>query len=1154
MIKKTFVTLFATVFAVSLALFATVLIGAACSEKVTLRFETNGGTYLASVEGNVGASFTAPEEPEKEGYYFDGWYLTPDFSGSAQQLPEVMPSESVTYYAKYGKYPALTLDPMGGSLEKREHFVKPGTPLKEYLSGYVPEKSGLLFGGWMSDGEALKEDAIMPEGDLALSARYKATYAVNVFLQDADEPDKYKICEQLSYTGTDWEGATVTPGVETPAHFLPSGDSSAELVLGAGLNAANFFFTREAAALKYVYCSPLGGEGEKTVDSRYGASAVIEESPFALEGYAFFGWSHSEGGEADPAYAPGAQVTLEGDVTLYGAWAQTYTSAYDGAVLAVALHGENGVRRAVYTAEDGTVKEGIFENGVFDLGDLRGKLDGKGNFLLDDSGKYLAADLTEAGICEGSLTLDFFEGTATLEQGGQTTAGSYFYVYDEAQEKYTGQYRFSDAEGGFAFLLDRHAQTFLKEGAEKGSYVRYDCMEDIFFEGEGLVLDGFGGAELTDGDGTLFGSYRGGAGEWEFRADGKVFCFRLGSRKWYDGDRIFDAEEGYLRFESDRAGRFVSEEGTLLLDGYGLNAVLERGEETVHAPFVKRGAFVTLLLEEPITFTLTEAGFARTGEEAGAYEGVRGELFLDGAGGATLKDGETVLFAGYSSVGGDYLLEGEEGFRFRLTEKGYEIYEESLSGEYSAFYGVCLTLDGYGGGFYRSYLGENVPIEVGYFDDSLIEIRSPDFLTPTGSLVFALEGRAAEQILRAEAGSYRLREGEEWREEYLFLDGRDLAVRYGGVGERGEYSFDPALGEIVYTSESGSATFRLGKKGSAAAFERYDGAGSYTGPKGELVLDGYGNASFGGGEFRYTKRGDTVELMGEKLCLFTLSEDSYTFKAFTRYHFEGEELYLEEGGTCALWRGEQDRFGVCEWGEIVTLSFEERFSVRIYGEFAYRYTAPERGEYAIEGGGTLTPDGCGFARLHRGGQEYFGALLAEEGYLSFVSEEVGTVSGCLGFSVGESGTLTVLGEEFGSYVCSQNEEVLLTLYGNGTACMRTGSGCRFGSYTPVEGREGEFLFVEYGARLRFCIAREDDRAVYTAYLEALSPYEGSFEGEEGPLFVSGYQILLSGEEYSFVRGVEGGMIVRDFQGELRLILLAEGNYTLSHVGSSFEVT
>ena len=86
----------------------------ACKDdKAKYVFNTNGGETIASVEKEVGSDYTLPV-PKREGYSFEGWYTNADCSGSPVTTVKVGGSQ--TFYAKWEKLCAITLDLDGGSL------------------------------------------------------------------------------------------------------------------------------------------------------------------------------------------------------------------------------------------------------------------------------------------------------------------------------------------------------------------------------------------------------------------------------------------------------------------------------------------------------------------------------------------------------------------------------------------------------------------------------------------------------------------------------------------------------------------------------------------------------------------------------------------------------------------------------------------------------------------------------------------------------------------------------------------------------------------------------------------------------------------------------------------------------------------------------
>ncbi len=70
-------------------------------EKYAITFECNGGSEILPIEGEVGATISAPTTPTREGYKFAGWYSDPDFKHV--YVFDTMPDHNVTLYAKWNK-------------------------------------------------------------------------------------------------------------------------------------------------------------------------------------------------------------------------------------------------------------------------------------------------------------------------------------------------------------------------------------------------------------------------------------------------------------------------------------------------------------------------------------------------------------------------------------------------------------------------------------------------------------------------------------------------------------------------------------------------------------------------------------------------------------------------------------------------------------------------------------------------------------------------------------------------------------------------------------------------------------------------------------------------------------------------------------------
>ena len=134
--------------------------------KVTLTFDSNGGSSVEAITGIPGETFTRPTNPTKTGYTFDCW---------EPELPEVFPEEDTTYTAQWlekGTY-KITYKLDGGE----NNSANPPT-YKETdndITLYDPTKSGYTFDGWKNeDGNIVTSILAGTTGNITLYAQWKA--------------------------------------------------------------------------------------------------------------------------------------------------------------------------------------------------------------------------------------------------------------------------------------------------------------------------------------------------------------------------------------------------------------------------------------------------------------------------------------------------------------------------------------------------------------------------------------------------------------------------------------------------------------------------------------------------------------------------------------------------------------------------------------------------------------------------------------------------------------------------------------------------------------------------------------------------------------------------------------------------------------------
>jgi len=220
------------------------------------------GVVIKTDTLDFNSPITAPEDPTKDGYTFDGWTPTVD---------EAVPSNDVTYTAVWtiNKYSVSFID--GNDTIKSETL--------EYGTGIIapenPTKEGYEFTGW---SPAVAET--VPAEDVT----YTATWIANKFtITFMDGNDTIK-SETLEYGAVINAPANPTKEGYTFAGWNPAVDES--------VPSYDLTYTATWTVNKYTLTFIVDGDTVKSELVEYGAEIVAPENP-TKEGYEFTGWSPS---------------------------------------------------------------------------------------------------------------------------------------------------------------------------------------------------------------------------------------------------------------------------------------------------------------------------------------------------------------------------------------------------------------------------------------------------------------------------------------------------------------------------------------------------------------------------------------------------------------------------------------------------------------------------------------------------------------------------------------------------------------------------------------------------------------------------------------------------------------------------------------------
>lgn len=131
----------------------------------TVSFDTNGGSKIEDVKVKKNKAISAPEEPTKEGYVFDKWYL------NDQEYDFNIPvTEDITLKAKWYEEKKVTIsfNSFGGS-DIPNVTLKVGEKLENLP---IPTKEGYKFIGWYASGKEFDLDTTFTE-DIVLVAKWQ---------------------------------------------------------------------------------------------------------------------------------------------------------------------------------------------------------------------------------------------------------------------------------------------------------------------------------------------------------------------------------------------------------------------------------------------------------------------------------------------------------------------------------------------------------------------------------------------------------------------------------------------------------------------------------------------------------------------------------------------------------------------------------------------------------------------------------------------------------------------------------------------------------------------------------------------------------------------------------------------------------------------
>ena len=291
------------------------------TEAKTVTFDVQGGSEIAAQQVQTGKLAVRPENPERVGYAFAGWYTSADTSGSEYDFTAAV-NDDVTLYAKWtpNMY-AVTFDSQGGSAVDAQQVAYGGYATQPA----TPTRDGYTFVGWTTDAAGTTPYGFgMPvTGGITLYAKWDdagATYhTVTIHLNDGDD---YSSDLPQDMTLFVKEGEKLTTPDPAPSRvgyrFVGLTEDKERKTDYDADTAVTADMTLYAKWVKTwtVTFDTAGGSAvnSQTVDD--GGVAVAPDPSPTRDDCRFTGWQYD-----GKSYDFGSKVT--GDITLTAQWVRT---------------------------------------------------------------------------------------------------------------------------------------------------------------------------------------------------------------------------------------------------------------------------------------------------------------------------------------------------------------------------------------------------------------------------------------------------------------------------------------------------------------------------------------------------------------------------------------------------------------------------------------------------------------------------------------------------------------------------------------------------------------------------------------------------------------------------------------------------------------
>ena len=271
-----------------------------------------------------GTAITAPADPTRAGYTFDGWYSDVTLKSKVEAIPTAMPENSVTYYAKWTPVEyTITYNGLEGAELSQPN---PATYTIETPDFTLtnPTKPGYTFKGWQigNAGSDAVQSVIIKKGttgDMVFTAVFEQETYTITYVACVEGVKTYKLGDTVTLSvpadreGYTFAGWTLTIDGRTMMQdkdelTLPTDLYGDMTITGIWLaNDQTLTFNANGG----VFSEEFGGKETYVVKAKTDSAFQLPGTP-VRPGYTFQGWFMDKSGTTafDAAVMPASNTTV----------------------------------------------------------------------------------------------------------------------------------------------------------------------------------------------------------------------------------------------------------------------------------------------------------------------------------------------------------------------------------------------------------------------------------------------------------------------------------------------------------------------------------------------------------------------------------------------------------------------------------------------------------------------------------------------------------------------------------------------------------------------------------------------------------------------------------------------------------------------------